>query len=177
MSSNDIKILVYPNDYLRKRAGEVDFSDGSDRRPILKAMSKIMRETKCSGLAANQLEYWERIILVKDDNGNDLFLFNPEITKAEGEVVGQEGCLSFPGVVVYVKRPQKITVSAYDENGNMTKKEYSDFSARVICHEIDHINGKMIIDYCTLYDRNRISAQMKKMNRAAKRQAKQKAVA
>lgn len=116
-----------------------------------------MRETLMSangvGLAAPQVGILRRVVLVMDTNKEELTpeeqiieLINPEIIAAEGEQEGPEGCLSLPGVWGVVARPEKVTVRAYDRNGNAFEVSGTGLTARAFCHEIDHLEGTVFTD-------------------------------
>jgi peptide deformylase len=125
-------------------------------RALLDDMVDTMREMRGSGLAAIQVGVPRRLIVV-EYGGTLLKLINPVITEAHGENHGIEGCLSIPGVYGIVKRPEKIVVKALDERGKRIKVEGAFGLARVLCHEIDHLDGILFIDKAvpgTIYKRS-----------------------
>lgn len=104
------------------------------------------------GLAAPQVGILERIIVVEFD-GIIIKLANPEILSLKGADVMKEGCLSFPDLEVEIKRPVEAIVKGLDENGTLVKLETKGIFARAIQHEIDHLNGKLIIDYLQFWEK------------------------
>ncbi len=97
------------------------------------------------GLAAPQVGVLRRVAVVDVGNG-PIVLINPEIEQQSGEQVDMEGCLSFPGRFVEVKRPNFVRVKSFNENGQLTVFEGSGLAARAFCHEIDHLNGIVFLD-------------------------------
>ena len=98
-------------------------------------------------IAANQLGYRGRMFVMSIPLRPPVCIVNPVITKQRGHQLGPEQCLSMPGKFVYVKRPRYITIKAVNQYGRFVKHKLSGFSARVAAHEIDHLDGKLIIDY------------------------------
>ena len=114
-------------------------------RELLDDMNDTMRERDGVGLAAPQVGVLRRVVIV--DVGEGLYEFiNPEITEADGEVLMAEGCLSVPDKIGEVKRPQHIKVRAYNRDGEEFELEATDYFARAICHEIDHLDGVIFVD-------------------------------
>jgi peptide deformylase len=99
------------------------------------------------GLSANQLGYDRSIFVMKMDPLPPICMVNPVITKTKGSQVREEGCLSVPGKTVKVKRPYQVTVKGLNRYLRPVKYKMSGFQARVVCHEVDHLNGKLITDY------------------------------
>ena len=119
----------------------------TDRIRILaEDMIETMRVSKGVGLAAPQVGILKRIMVVEVEEGNPIVFINPEITEREGEQFGLEGCLSIPGKTGMVRRPQNIHVKAYDLDMNEFELEVEDLFARAVCHECDHLDGKLYID-------------------------------
>jgi len=146
MTDNSLKIIKYPNDFLRKKTREVsDFKDAKIQRLILD-MAKTMEKEKGIGLAAPQVGSDLRICLARVDN--TLYaLVNPEIKSySRAREVFEEGCLSFPGKFFPVERPIKVKIKTRDLNGKRIKIKAEGLLARVLQHEIDHLDGVLIID-------------------------------
>ena len=143
-----LEILTAPNDKLRMQAQPVeDF-------PAVQSLIDDMLETLYAtedgiGLAATQVGRKESIIIIDISEGRNepLILVNPSIITAENKSKGQEGCLSVPGYYADVERFTKIKVNAQDRNGNHINFDNDDFLAVVIQHEMDHLQGKLFIDY------------------------------
>lgn len=139
------KIITKNNDLLRKRSSPVITID-QNIRDIFTDMADTMRSRRNGGgLAACQIGILNRMIIV-DMGGGLLKLVNPQITHAEGEQVALEGCLSCPGIVGRVKRPQRIVVKALNALGRPVTINATDELARCLCHEIDHLDGILMID-------------------------------
>lgn len=100
-----------------------------------------------AGLSANQLGYNKRIFVMRLDPLPPICMVNPMITKARGSQIGNERCLSVPGKSVKVKRPYQITVKGLNQYLRPVKYKMRGLNARIVCHEVDHLNGKLIIDY------------------------------
>ena len=146
-----LDIKKYPDKVLRKRCKEVQSIDGEIKR-LLDDMAMTMYAVNGVGLAATQVGLDMRIIVI--DIGDGLMkLINPKITKKEGTSVMEEGCLSVPDVYVKVKRPESIVVSALNIDGNPELIKAEGLLAHAFGQEIDHLNGKLIIDYLPFYKR------------------------
>jgi len=115
---------------------------------LLDDMEETMIDAQGVGLAAPQVGVMRRAIVVRDGE-KILKLINPEIISSEGAVVGSEGCLSIPEVYGDVERPVKIVVKALNSNFEPIEFEARDFTARVLCHEIDHLNGELFVNKAT----------------------------
>lgn len=142
------KVVEEGDSVLRKRAREIEQVD--ERIRILAAdMAETMEASNGVGIAAPQVGVLRRMFLaVTDAEGADFprVYINPEILESEGIQEGEEGCLSVPGYVGTVSRPQKIRLKSMDLDGNWMEEDYEDFAAVVICHELDHLNGVLYID-------------------------------
>ena len=112
---------------------------------LIASLIETMHENKGVGLAAPQVGINEQIFVADIGEGPMAFI-NPQILKRRGADVLEEGCLSLPGILVDVKRPKTITVQYTDEHNRKVKGEFGELLARVIQHETDHLNGKLIID-------------------------------
>lgn len=130
---------------LRKKCREVD--GVTDRtRMILDDMVETMREAKGVGLAAPQVGIVRRMFVAEPEPGEVYFFVNPKITAKEGQQESEEGCLSLPGYMGLVDRPEKITIEGLDRDGNHQKYDFEGFSAIVMCHEYDHLDGILYKD-------------------------------
>lgn len=136
------------DEILRKRAREVTEID--DRiRTLVEDMAETMAASHGVGIAAPQVGILKRIFLAVPDSEVDetpMVFINPEILHQEGSQLGEEGCLSVPGMVGTVERPTTVKLKALDIEGNEKIYEFSDFAAVVICHENDHLNGVLYTD-------------------------------
>ena len=142
MALREIRILG--DDLLRKKSREVEIID--DRiKELVNDMIETMIESEGVGLAAPQIGILKRIVIVM--NGKKIIpLINPKIVEQQGACVDYEGCLSGKDKNVKVSRPEKIRVQALDVDGNELDFVAEGFFARVICHELDHLEGILIVD-------------------------------
>ncbi|MBF1161214.1 MAG: peptide deformylase [[Eubacterium] sulci] len=139
------KVVVRGDEILSKRCREV--SEITDRiRETLDDMVDTMREELGVGLAAPQVGVMRRMFVAEPEPGRVYYMINPEIYFEEGSEEEYEGCLSVPGLIGIVERPQKIKIRALDRDGVEQDYEFEGFDARVICHENDHLNGVLYTD-------------------------------
>lgn len=130
---------------LRKTCREVP--EVTDRiRETLKDMLETMRAECGVGIAAPQVGIMRRMFVAEPAPDEVYYMINPEILEAEGSQEDTEGCLSVPGYIGIVERPQKIKIKALDFDGNEKVYDFEDFHARVMCHENDHLNGILFKD-------------------------------
>lgn len=133
-------------------------------RQLLSEMSRLMYEVSGVGLAAPQVGIAESLIVV--DAGTGLYkLINPKIIKQQGQDTMEEGCLSVPGVGVKVMRSKTVTLEAQDETGKAVIIEAEDLLARVFQHELDHLNGKLIVDYAPAGEQEKINKKLGNLKR------------
>lgn len=133
-------IFVEGDDILNKKCKTV--TEVNDRvREQLDDMLETMRDQMGVGIAAPQVGLLKRMCIIEPEEGNVIYLINPEILGKVGEQEGYEGCLSVPGLIGKVKRPLSIKVNALDRDGIMQQYTFTDFEAVVASHEIDHLDG------------------------------------
>lgn len=166
-----LPIVQYPDDVLRAQAQRVtEFDD--DLARLAADMIETMHEAPGVGLAAPQVDVSRRLIVVDPDAGGDdtevRILVNPEILEAEGREADQEGCLSIPDFTDKVNRATRIHVRAQTLEGETYELEAEDFLARVIQHEVDHLDGILFIDRLRGLRRERGRRHLKKLMAAAK---------
>jgi peptide deformylase len=149
-----VKIRCYPDDVLRKRAEPVAEVDDDVRR-IAAGMLQTMDAANGVGLAAPQVGLSVRLCVLNADGSpeGELALVNPEIVDRDGTVNGEEGCLSFPGIYIHVRRNARITVRYRDLDGAERQLEAEGLLARAIQHEVDHLDGVLLVDKMTPVDR------------------------
>lgn len=146
-----LEVLTYGHPYLRKRAREISVPD-KELTKLAADMIETMILHEGVGLAAPQVGFEGQLIVIDAGRlegklaSNPMVLINPRILSAEGQSVYREGCLSIPGVYADVKRPESITVKYLDLNGQMFQTRHSGVEARIIQHEMDHLNGILFID-------------------------------
>lgn len=139
------KVVVRGDEILSKRCREV--SEITYRiRETLDDMVDTMREELGVGLAAPQVGVMRRMFVAEPEPGRVYYMINPEIYFEEGSEEEYEGCLSVPGLIGIVERPQKIKIRALDRDGVEQDYEFEGFDARVMCHENDHLNGVLYTD-------------------------------
>jgi len=144
------QIRQYPDPVLRMRAHEVEEFDG-ELQGLAERMTALMGEAAGVGLAANQVGVLRRIFIFQPTAEDEpLALVNPEIVERSDETVpDDEGCLSMQGVLVAVDRNQRVTLEARDTSGEQVRLELEGIAARVVQHELDHLDGVLIIDRTT----------------------------
>jgi len=144
-------LVIYPGKALRKKCYPVA-SVGEAEKLIFDEMIVVMKQNNGIGLAAPQVGIPSRLI-VAGLGEQVVKLANPKVVERSGSDVMEEGCLSLPGIRVSVKRPAEVTVTGYNENGEQVEIKSKGLPARVLQHEIDHINGRLIIDYLPWWER------------------------
>ncbi|MFT0545659.1 peptide deformylase [Allopusillimonas ginsengisoli] len=164
-----LPVLRYPDARLHKVARPVEVVD--DRiRQLVRDMAETMYDAPGVGLAATQVDVHERVVVIDvSENGDDLrVLINPEITWKSDEVqVYEEGCLSVPGVYDEVERAASIRVKALNENGEPFEFEADGLLAVCVQHELDHLLGKVFVEYLSVLKQNRIKTRLRKQEREA----------
>ncbi|PIQ90692.1 MAG: peptide deformylase [Candidatus Omnitrophica bacterium CG11_big_fil_rev_8_21_14_0_20_41_12] len=166
MKETKLKIRVFDDPALRKKAKLINRITSEHGR-ILSQMAASMYEGGGIGLAAPQVGISEQLVVM--DIGEGLYkLINPRVVKRQGTQAISEGCLSVPGICIKVKRAKRVWVEAKDEDNQPLKIEADDLFACVLQHEIDHLKGKLIIDYASLLDKLRIKRKLKALKTDAK---------
>jgi len=163
----DLKIVYYGNEILRGVAREILNIDGTVRM-FIENMFRIMYKSRGVGLAAPQVAEPSRIITIDVDDGKTLplALINPVIQEVSKETIPlDEGCLSLPGLEASVIRPSGIVVTGLSPDGKEIKIEAEGMLARVLQHEIDHLNGILFVDHLEDFVRNEMRPQLKKIRR------------
>ena len=140
-----LKIVKVGDDILRKKCRPVEEITPKIIR-LLDDMAETMHDANGVGLAAPQVGILRRIVIIEVEEGNLIELINPKIIAYAGEQDGTEGCLSVPGKWGMVKRPMHVTVRATNRHGEEFELTGSELLARAICHELDHLDGKLYID-------------------------------
>lgn len=167
-------ILIYPNPKLHTVAQTVATIDDHIRQ-LINDMIETMYDAKGIGLAATQIDVHQRVIVmdVSETRDQPIVLINPEIEWFSDErACNDEGCLSIPGIYDSVERATQVHVRALDADGNSRLIEAEGILAVCIQHEVDHLNGKLFVDYLSPLKRDRIKTKMQKAQREAARDAK-----
>ncbi len=161
-----LPILQYPDPRLRNRSKTVKQVSFKIRQ-LVDDMLETMYEAPGIGLAAPQVDHFERIVVIDLSENRDmpLVLINPEIVESRGAEEVEEGCLSVPGIYEMVERAQRIRVRALNRDGNRFELEAEGLEGVCIQHEIDHLEGKLFVDYISEMKRQRIKKKMEKLRR------------
>ena len=165
-----LTILEYPDARLKRIAAPVtEFTPAIKK--LVDDMAHTMYDAPGIGLAATQVDVHKRVIVIDISEGkNDLKVFiNPEIIVADGEIVGEEGCLSVPEYYESVRRAAHVVVRAHDATGNLFELEATDLLAVCIQHEMDHLKGIVFVEHLSQLKQLRIKNKMKKRHREAER--------
>jgi len=157
------EILHFPDPRLRLRAEPVAVVD-DDLRRLVDDMLETMYAAPGIGLAATQINVQKRVLVadVSENQSAPHCLINPEILWRDGEEEMDEGCLSVPGVYETVRRADRIGIRALDRDGTVFEQAYDGLLAVCIQHEIDHLDGKLFVDYLSTLKRNRIRKKLEK---------------
>lgn len=151
-------IRLYPDPMLRRRAKEVEPASAAARKAA-ERLREVFSQVEGLGLAANQVGLLSRAILVRLDD-RELVLFNPEVIwRSEELEMDSEACLSLPGVEADVARPREVRVRALDEDGQEVTLALEELPARVLLHEIDHLDGVLYVDHLSAGERRRLLRQ------------------
>jgi peptide deformylase len=159
MDPAPLKIRLYGDPCLRRKSKPLK-EVGPGERLVFQAMIETMRQAKGVGLAAPQVGINQRFF-VTDVGSGPLVMINPRIIKKVGICSLEEGCLSIPQVTIEIKRPQQVTVRFMNEDSLMMEMICEDLMARVILHETDHLDGKLIIDYAKHSEKVKFKEQLK----------------
>jgi peptide deformylase len=163
-----LPILEYPDPRLKKVATPVA-AVTADIRKLVRDMADTMYAAPGVGLAATQVDVHKRVIVIDISEGKDeLRVFiNPELLSAEGQAECEEGCLSVPGYYDKVTRAARIRVRAQDEHGETFEHDAEGLLAVCIQHEMDHLQGKVFVEYLSPLKRARLAAKLRKKQRLA----------
>ncbi len=161
-----LTILEFPDERLRKKAADVKAVDDNVKQ-LVGDMLETMYDAKGIGLAATQVNVQQRIVVidVSEEKDKPLCLINPEIIEKSGIEESEEGCLSVPGFFEKVKRAERITVKALDSDGKQFQLEADNLLAVCIQHELDHLEGKLFVDYISSLKRQRIKKKLEKIHK------------
>lgn len=161
-----LTILEFPDERLRKKAKPVESVDAKTRQ-LVDDMLETMYAAPGIGLAATQVNIQKRILVldISEEKNDPLALINPEILSKEGQEESDEGCLSVPGVFEKVKRAEKIRIKALDRDGNSFEIDADGLLAVCIQHEMDHLEGKLFVDYLSPLKRQLARKKVKKEQR------------
>jgi peptide deformylase len=161
------EILIWPDDRLEEISDEVDVSD--DHSTIIEDLIDTMHNANGIGLSAPQIGILDRIAVidecVSDELSKHLVMLNPELIDGISDIVSQEGCLSIPGLIQHIPRAGISIVKYYDEAGNQIELTATGMLSIAIQHEIDHLDGELIVDRMNRKDRRRFRSDMIKLKK------------
>jgi peptide deformylase len=164
-----LSLRIYPDPILRQVAGEITTFDG-DARQLAEAMVASMYREAGIGLAAPQVGYSMRLLIAlemkdtQDVDADPTVLLNPRVISAASELWSyEEGCLSIPGVTAPVLRPVAVEVEYQDLDGQVCSMSAEGMYARILQHEIDHLNGRLFIDYLSSAQKSLVKPQLRKL--------------
>lgn len=165
-----LPILHYPDSRLCKVAIPVETID-NDIRTLVNNMLETMYAAPGIGLAATQVNVQKRIIVmdVSEQKNQPLVFINPTLIECEGSIESEEGCLSVPGICETVRRFNRVRVTALDVNSKSVEIDSSGLLAVCIQHEMDHLNGKLFVDYLSALKRDRIRKKLEKQLKSISR--------
>lgn len=163
-----LDVLRFPDERLRTVAAPVEKIDGTIKT-LISDMLETMKDENGIGLAATQINVHKRVVVidVSEKQDNPQVFINPEITHMDGTTISEEGCLSVPNNYAKVERAETISVNALDENGDAFILDADGLLAICIQHELDHLKGKLFVDYLSPLKRQRIRTKLEKEARLA----------
>ncbi|MGF1726450.1 peptide deformylase [Photobacterium nomapromontoriensis] len=166
-----LQVLTFPDDRLRTVAKPVT-AVTPEIQKIVDDMIETMYDEEGIGLAATQVDVHQRIVVIdiSEERNEPMVLINPEITDKRGEDGIEEGCLSVPGARALVSRAAEVSVKALDRNGHPFAFDADDLLAICVQHELDHLEGKLFVDYLSPLKRKRIQDKLTKIKRFNEKQ-------
>jgi len=167
-----LKILEFPDPKLRIKARPVETVDNALRR-LIDDMFETMYDAPGIGLAATQVDVHRRLLVadVSTEKDDPRVLINPEIVEKDGVEVTEEGCLSVPGYFEEVTRAEHVKVRYLDRDGNQQEEDFDGLLAVCVQHEIDHLDGRLFVDYLSEAKRQRIRKRLEKDRRHRQQEA------
>jgi len=169
---SNLNILEFPDPRLTTVASEVDIFDESLKK-LVQDMTETMYSANGIGLAATQVNVHKRLLVldVSENQDQPRVYINPQILSSEGEQDHEEGCLSVPGIYATVTRAENITVRAQDSDGNTFEEQAEGLHAVCIQHEMDHLIGRLFVDYLSPLKRNMVRKKLEKQRKVAAKEA------
>ncbi len=167
-----LRILEFPDPRLRKKARPVELVD-DELRTLIDDMFETMYEAPGIGLAATQVDVHKRLLVadVSPEKNEPHVLINPVILEKDGTTVTEEGCLSVPGYYEEVERAEHIKVRYLDRDGRERESQFEGLLAVCVQHEMDHLEGRLFVDYLSEAKRQRIRKRIRKGRRELKESA------
>ena len=169
-----LNILEFPDPRLTKVASAVENFDETLKK-LVKDMTETMYSANGIGLAATQVNVHKRLLVldISEDQDQPRVYINPQILKQSGEQTHEEGCLSVPGIYANVKRAEKVTIRAQDVNGITFEEDMEELHAVCIQHEMDHLVGRLFVDYLSALKRNMVRKKLEKQRKVAEKEAEE----
>ncbi len=169
-----LNILEFPDPRLTTVATAVENFDKALKK-LVEDMTETMYSANGIGLAATQVNVHKRLLVldVSEDQDQPRVYINPEILSQSGEQTHEEGCLSVPGIYANVKRAENITVRAQDIEGNSFEEQLEELHAVCIQHEMDHLVGRLFVDYLSPLKRNMVRKKLEKQRKVAAKEAEE----
>lgn len=167
-----LQILEFPDPRLRTVAKPVEVFDAA-LSTLVDNMFETMYAANGIGLAATQVDVHQRLLVldVSENRDEPHVYINPELLETEGSETCEEGCLSVPGIYAEVSRAEKVRVRAQDRNGETFERDLDGMHAICLQHEMDHLKGKLFVDYLSPLKRNMVRKKLEKQRRLAEREA------
>jgi peptide deformylase len=167
-----LNILEFPDPRLTTVASDVEIFDET-LRELVENMIETMYSANGIGLAATQVNVHKRLLVldVSENQDQPKVYINPELLERDGEQVHEEGCLSVPGIYANVKRAENITIKARDAEGNFFEEQLEGLHAVCIQHEMDHLIGRLFVDYLSPLKRNMVRKKLEKQRKVAAKEA------
>ena len=169
-----LNILEFPDARLRTIAKKVETFD-AELKKLVEDMTETMYLAPGIGLAATQVNVHKRLLVmdISDDQSQPRVYINPEITTTSGEQNCEEGCLSVPGIYARVKRAENVFIKAHDVDGNSFEEQLEGLHAVCLQHEIDHLEGRLFVDYLSPLKRNMVRKKLEKQRKVAQKEAEE----
>jgi len=170
----NLNILEFPDPRLKKVAKEVENFD-TPLKKLVEDMIETMYSANGIGLAATQVNIHKRLLVldISADQDQPRVYINPQIIDQSGEQSCEEGCLSVPGVYASVKRAEYVTIRAQDSDGNFFEEQLKELHAVCVQHEMDHLIGRLFVDYLSPLRRNMVRKKLEKQRKVAAKEAEE----
>ena len=169
-----LSILEFPDTRLTTVAVDVESFDEALKR-LIQDMTETMYSARGIGLAATQVNVHKRLLVldISENQDQPRVYINPEILSSSGEQEYEEGCLSVPGIYANVKRAENITIRAQDSDGNVFEEQLEGLHAVCVQHEMDHLIGRLFVDYLSPLKRNIVKKKLEKQRKVAAKEAEE----
>ena len=169
-----LNILEFPDTRLTTVAVDVESFDEALKR-LIQDMTETMYSARGIGLAATQVNVHKRLLVldISENQDQPRVYINPEILSSSGEQEYEEGCLSVPGIYANVKRAENITIRAQDSDGNIFEEQLEGLHAVCVQHEMDHLIGRLFVDYLSPLKRNIVKKKLEKQRKVAAKEAEE----